>query len=274
MPTIVVEHGHDTYMIFEAIQHFLDHNPNHRTTNLVKYARWWKQQLEIIQSFEIDHLSMNCSFLKPKKWVELKCGPRYGEGSPIVDYLDLSNLLRRFWVVEACSSQPLSSRQLLLVAKNALVSNPHPTFGPAMLSLRVTSGHWLIILMWGGYSSFNRLITLSMHQTDMKAYGEPIKDWIHVAFNCLNTIHQFEIGELNENLFENIYGWNPSYHQHGQWLNSTFMVIKRWIIHGHGFQWCQHHYGCQRHYGCQCHYGCQGHQRCGWEDIHFFPNFP
>lgn len=78
-------------------------------------------------SFEHDKLSISHTFKGNRKRVELKSGPRRGRGRKIVEWVTwLHDLIhddfKRFKAIEL----KFSPRVLFLVARNALLTNPHP----------------------------------------------------------------------------------------------------------------------------------------------------
>lgn len=97
--------------------------------NLVKYGKWWRERAEIMTSYDTKKLSISHTFLGARKRVELKCAPR--RGRKIAAWKTwIYPLIREDFERLKVVGLKFSPKVLLLVAKNAFLSNSHPTFCP------------------------------------------------------------------------------------------------------------------------------------------------
>lgn len=130
MQVAVLLCGHETHIILDAVKEFPDvfRAPN-ANANLVKCSRWWKARAHITAAYEHDAKSLSGSFEGNWKWVELKCVR--GHGRKPADWVTwLYPIIREDFEKLKSARLKFSPSVLLLVSKNALLTNPHPTFGP------------------------------------------------------------------------------------------------------------------------------------------------
>lgn len=128
MEETAASRGHERCLISEAVRQFPDiFQAPSSNANLIKCARWWKLRRSILEAFETDKLSINHTFEGARKRVELKSGP--GRGRKTTEWVSwLYPLIKDDFKRLKAAGLKFSPQVLQLVAKNALLTNPHPTF--------------------------------------------------------------------------------------------------------------------------------------------------